>query len=102
PLESNELAHRVAETFEPMALDKQILFRVIKAPDLPATIESDTQRLSQILKNLLSNALKFTDRGTVSFEMRPLPDGNIEFAVRDTGIGIAPAHTHLMFEPILH
>jgi len=98
-IDINELAHRLSETFEPMALDKQILFRVIKAPDLPATIESDTQRLSQILKNLLSNALKFTDRGTVSFEMRPLPDGNIEFAVRDTGIGIAAEHQQLIFEP---
>jgi signal transduction histidine kinase/CheY-like chemotaxis protein len=94
-----ELAHRLSETFEPMALDKQILFRVIKSPDLPATIDTDAQRLSQILKNLLSNALKFTDRGTVSFEMRPLPDDQVEFAVRDTGIGIAPEHQQLIFEP---
>jgi signal transduction histidine kinase len=36
--------------------------------------------VSQILKNLLSNALKFTERGTVSLEMRPLPGGNVEFA----------------------
>jgi CheY-like chemotaxis protein/signal transduction histidine kinase len=98
-IDLNELAHRLSETFEPMALDKQILYRVIKAPDLPATIDTDAQRLSQILKNLLSNALKFTDRGTVSFEMRPLPDGNVEFAVRDTGIGIAPEHQQLIFEP---
>jgi signal transduction histidine kinase/CheY-like chemotaxis protein len=95
----HELAHRLSETFEPVALDKQILFRVIKAPDLPATIDTDAQRLSQILKNLLSNAIKFTDRGTVSLEMRPLPDGNVEFAVRDTGIGIAPEHQQLIFEP---
>ncbi len=98
-IDLNELAHRLSETFEPMALDKQILYRVIKAPDLPATIDTDAQRLSQILKNLLSNALKFTDRGTVSFEMRPLPDGNVEFAVRDTGIGIAREHQQLIFEP---
>ena len=98
-IDINELAHRLSETFEPMALDKQILFRVIKSPDLPATIETDAQRVSQILKNLLSNALKFTDRGTVSFEMRPLPDDNVEFAVRDTGIGIAPEHQQLIFEP---
>jgi signal transduction histidine kinase/CheY-like chemotaxis protein len=98
-IDINELAHRLSETFEPMALDKQILFRVIKSPDLPATIDTDAQRLSQILKNLLSNALKFTDRGTVSFEMRPLPDDQVEFAVRDTGIGIAPEHQQLIFEP---
>ena len=98
-IDINELAHRLSETFEPMALDKQILFRVIKSPDLPPTIDTDAQRLSQILKNLLSNALKFTDRGTVSLEMRPLPDGYVEFAVRDTGIGIAPEHQQLIFEP---
>src|SRR5215470_195743 len=66
----DELAFRLSETFEPMALEKQILFRVIKTPDLPETIDTDAQRLSQILKNLLSNALKFTERGTVSLEMR--------------------------------
>jgi len=96
----DELAFRLSETFEPMALEKQILFRVIKTPDLPETIDTDVQRLSQILKNLLSNALKFTERGTVSLEMRPLNDGtNVEFAVRDTGIGIAPQYQQTIFEP---
>jgi CheY-like chemotaxis protein/signal transduction histidine kinase len=101
-IDINELAHRLSETFEPMAIDKQILFRVIKTPDLPATIDTDAQRLSQILKNLLSNALKFTERGTVSLEMRPLKNDNgefVEFAVRDTGIGIAPEHQQAIFEP---
>ncbi|HEU4531768.1 MAG TPA: response regulator, partial [Steroidobacteraceae bacterium] len=97
-IDLNELAHRLSEAFEPMALQKQILFRVFKAPDLPATIDSDAQRLSQILKNLLSNALKFTERGTVSLEMRPLGN-DVEFAVRDTGIGIAAEHQQVIFEP---
>jgi CheY-like chemotaxis protein/signal transduction histidine kinase len=97
-----ELAHRLSDTFEPMALEKQILFRVYKAADLPATIDTDVQRLSQILKNLLSNAIKFTDRGTVSLEMRPLKNDKgecVEFAVRDTGIGIAAEHQQVIFEP---
>ncbi len=95
-----ELAFRLSETFEPMAMEKQILFRVIRAPDTPETIDTDAQRLSQILKNLLSNAIKFTDRGTVSLEMRPVNGGqNVEFAVRDTGIGIAPQHQQTIFEP---
>ena len=95
-----ELAFRLSETFEPMALEKQVLFRVIRSPDTPATIDTDAQRLSQILKNLLSNAIKFTDRGTVSLEVRPLNGGQeVEFAVRDTGIGIAPQHQQTIFEP---
>jgi CheY-like chemotaxis protein/signal transduction histidine kinase len=93
-----ELAHRLSDTFEPMALEKQILFRVYKAPDLPATIDTDAQRVSQILKNLLSNAIKFTERGTVSLEMRPVGE-KVEFAVRDTGIGIAAEHQQVIFEP---
>jgi CheY-like chemotaxis protein/signal transduction histidine kinase len=92
-----ELADRLSSTFEPMALEKQILFRVICAPGLP-DIETDGQRLSQILKNLLSNAVKFTDRGTVSLEIMPKGDG-VEFTVRDTGIGIAPEHQQAIFEP---
>jgi CheY-like chemotaxis protein/signal transduction histidine kinase len=93
-----EFAHKLTETFEPVALEKQILFRVIRQPDVPETIETDLQRLGQILKNLLSNALKFTERGTVSLELRTVgPD--VEFAVRDTGIGIAPEHQQIVFEP---
>jgi CheY-like chemotaxis protein/signal transduction histidine kinase len=94
----SDLAQKLAQTFEPMAEQKQVFFRVIKAPDLPATIETDAQRLSQVLKNLLSNALKFTERGEVALEIAPRGDA-IEFAVRDTGIGIAEEHHQIIFEP---
>jgi len=93
-----ELADRLATTFEPMALEKQILFRVICAPGLSDSIETDGKRLSQILKNLLSNAVKFTDRGSVSLEIMPKGE-DVEFTVRDTGIGIAPEHQQAIFEP---
>jgi len=93
-----DLVNRLSETFEPVALQKQILFRAERAPDLPESIDTDSQRLSQILKNLLSNALKFTERGTVSLELATRGDG-VEFAVRDTGIGIAPEHLQAIFEP---
>jgi len=60
-------------------------------------IETDPTRLSQILRNLLSNALKFTETGGVSLSITDA--GNqIHFAVRDTGIGIAPSQHGLIFE----
>jgi CheY-like chemotaxis protein/signal transduction histidine kinase len=93
-----DLVQRLSQAFEPIAEQKQVFFRVIKAPDLPASIETDPQRLSQVLKNLLSNALKFTERGEVALEISSHAD-TIEFAVRDTGIGIAEEHQQIIFEP---
>ena len=93
-----EVVARLSETFEPMAEQKQIFYRVIRADGLPASIDTDSQRLSQILRNLLSNAIKFTDRGEVALEIAPRGEF-IEFAVRDTGIGIAPEHHQIVFEP---
>ncbi|HEX6639438.1 MAG TPA: response regulator [Steroidobacteraceae bacterium] len=98
----NELLARLSQTFEPIAEQKQIFFRVIKAEGLPATIDTDAQRLSQVLRNLLSNALKFTERGEVALEISPRRDKRgdlVEFAVRDTGIGIAEEHQQIIFEP---
>jgi CheY-like chemotaxis protein/signal transduction histidine kinase len=93
-----DLTGRLAQTFEPMAEHKQIFFRVIRGEGVPATIETDGQRLSQVLKNLLSNAIKFTERGEVALELAALGE-RVEFAVRDTGIGVAPEHHEIIFEP---
>ncbi|HUQ09320.1 MAG TPA: response regulator [Steroidobacteraceae bacterium] len=93
-----ELVGRLAQTFEPVAEQKQIFFRIIRSPDLPASIDTDAQRLSQVLRNLLSNAIKFTERGEVALEITARGD-QVEFAVRDTGIGISEEHHHIIFEP---
>jgi len=93
-----ELVERLSQTFDPVAEQKSILLRVEKSADLPASIETDAQRLSQVLKNLLSNALKFTEHGTVTLSLTPRGE-EIEFAVRDTGIGIAPENQQIVFEP---
>jgi CheY-like chemotaxis protein/two-component sensor histidine kinase len=93
-----ELAARLSQTFEPIAEQKQVLFKVVQVPGLPAAIDTDAQRLSQILKNLLSNAIKFTERGSVTLELTPRGE-NVEFAVHDTGIGIAAEHQQIIFEP---
>ena len=66
-------------------------------PDLPPLF-SDAPKISQILRNLISNALKFTERGEVRVMARSAGEGAIAFVVADTGIGIAPEHQMLIFD----
>jgi len=93
----SRLADEAVRTLEPQAREKRVGFAARVEPTAPATIETDGQRLQQILKNLLSNALKFTEAGEVSLTVRGVGD-RIEFAVRDTGIGIAPEQHEAVFE----
>ena len=70
--------------------------------DYPAelpSIETDAAKLKQILRNIINNAIKFTERGTVTTAVRYFPsDKRVEFAVADTGIGIPPEERHSIFE----
>jgi PAS domain S-box-containing protein len=76
---------------------KGLDLRLDLAADLPDWIEADPTRLRQILLNLLSNALKFTDRGSVSLAIRR-EDGRLRFSVADTGMGIAKDRQSLLFQ----
>jgi signal transduction histidine kinase len=75
------------------ARDKPVEVRCHLPPDLPALVHADSRRLRQLLLNLLHNAVKFTERGTVDCEVTVLDAGRdavtLRFAVRDSGIGIA-------------
>lgn len=64
----------------------------------PFELETDEPKISQVLRNLVSNALKFTDLGTVVVSARPGPDDSAVFEVRDTGIGIAADDLERIFE----
>lgn len=88
----------VVATVEPWAAAKGLAFRVT-APDEPAAVETDPTRTRQVLLKLLSNAVKFTEKGEVALEAALLEDGRAVFRVRDTGPGIAPAHLPRIFEP---
>ena len=94
--------HRLVESlkrsFEPLAAQKQLKFSVEIAADMPPSIFTDSRRLEQILKNLLSNALKFTDAGTIELALHLDTGNRVRFAVTDTGIGIAPEHHQTIFE----
>jgi signal transduction histidine kinase/DNA-binding response OmpR family regulator/CHASE3 domain sensor protein len=88
----------LARTFDPLARQKTLEFTVDVAPNVPASIHTDRQRIEQILKNLLSNAVKFTDSGSVSLAVSATADGWVQFAVQDSGIGIAPEQQERIFD----
>ena len=79
--------------------DNKQLEVVIREEGREMEIEIDVIRISQIMKNLINNAIKFTDQGSVSIGVTGFPEENrILFQVRDTGIGIEPDHFGLIFE----
>ncbi|MBV8601846.1 MAG: response regulator [Candidatus Eremiobacteraeota bacterium] len=106
PARFTDIVEALERTFRSIAQDKGLAFAIRVASDLPETIETDSTRLMQVLKNLLSNAFKFTDEGAVTLSVssyrRPDAQGNIipwvDFAVTDTGIGIHPDKHKLIFE----
>jgi HAMP domain-containing protein/CheY-like chemotaxis protein/signal transduction histidine kinase len=109
-LEPKAIADYVDRTFRPLAEQKVLDFEVSVAPDAPATLATDEQRLQQVLKNLLSNAFKFTERGGIKLEIGRaaadvqfasplLSHGDVvRFSVRDTGVGIPADKLKLIFE----
>ncbi|MEW6003493.1 MAG: histidine kinase dimerization/phospho-acceptor domain-containing protein, partial [Nitrospirota bacterium] len=62
------------------------------------TLRTDPEKLKVILKNLINNAVKFTEKGSVTVDVHK-NDGGVEFSVADTGIGIAPENLAIIFEP---
>ena len=92
------LAESLSASFGTTAQQKGLALVTRIDPGTPETIETDPQRLGQILKNLLSNALKFTATGEVSLEVHAVPGDRLVFAVRDTGIGIPPDQQGFIFD----
>jgi HAMP domain-containing protein/signal transduction histidine kinase/ActR/RegA family two-component response regulator len=90
------------QTFRHVASQKDLSFEIRMEPNLPSAVFSDINRLQQILKNLLSNAFKFTSKGGVTLTMqkpaREHGDGVLSFSVTDTGIGIPIEKQKLIFE----
>jgi signal transduction histidine kinase/CheY-like chemotaxis protein len=123
-----QLLQGVSESFRSSAKKKSIELTCEFAPDLPQTVHTDAKRLRQILFNLLGNALKFTDKGTVTFRVSKITDqeltsdvnssiatnpiicsshsisttteiAHLLFEVVDTGVGIPPEKLHKIFLP---
>lgn len=93
----------VERMFASEAASKAVMLLVARAPDLQGYQLGDGAKVKQILVNLTSNALKFTERGSIRLEAasRPLADGSmlVEVCVADTGIGIAAEEAARIFQP---
>jgi signal transduction histidine kinase len=97
------------QLFQATAKEKSLDFQVSLAADAPRVILTDVLRLKGILRNMLSNAIKFTERGAVTLEVSARAEPAITpnagacwrwiFTVRDTGVGIAPEHIEALFKP---
>jgi signal transduction histidine kinase/DNA-binding response OmpR family regulator/HAMP domain-containing protein len=107
----DELQRFVERTFRHVADTKGLAFEIRMDPRLPKSISTDAKRLQQILRNLLSNAFKFTHKGEVNLVIRPAEAGwssdnedlnratdVVEFSVTDTGIGIPTDKQQIIFE----
>ncbi|HDS1158992.1 TPA: response regulator [Stenotrophomonas maltophilia] len=94
----DSVLQRLRETFEPMARQKGLALQIEADALAPSQLVADSQRLQQILKNLLANALKFTEHGKVSLHVRAGGNGRIRFEVCDSGIGIAREQLQVIFE----
>ncbi|MEH2159527.1 MAG: HAMP domain-containing protein [Nostoc sp.] len=106
-----DLGEQIERTFRQIAESKKLAFAIEFIPELPTNIYTDVKRLQQVLKNLLSNAFKFTEKGEVRLRIALVKQGwsndqvtlnsaqnVIAFSVSDTGIGIAPDKQKVIFE----
>ncbi|MFD5428215.1 HAMP domain-containing protein [Streptomyces sp. NPDC127084] len=107
PFPLHRLLEYVEVTFRPLASERNLDFGVTTADDVPDDITTDETRLRQVLRNLLSNALKFTESGSVQLCVENASDSElptglrglpvVAFRVKDTGVGIAPEHLESIF-----
>lgn len=118
PFRIEELVGDVVELAEVQIADRPITLAITLAPDLPAAVRGDATRIHQILLNLVTNAIKFTEHGNVQLDVRAVTSAEgpasspaasssaegpvrLRFAVSDTGIGIDPAVLDGLFQPFV-
>ncbi|MTH16536.1 HAMP domain-containing protein [Flavobacterium sp. LC2016-01] len=111
PISFAEISRFVESTFNPISQAKHLNFEILMDANLPEVMETDSQRLNQILKNLLSNSFKFTEKGAVKLNIYKA-DNNwktknsslenaeavVAFEISDTGIGISKEKQNIIFE----
>lgn len=95
-----ELVASKRRTFEPQAQAKDLAFNTVVPPDAEnVELYTDRQRLEQVLRNFLSNAIKFTEKGSVTLEVGHNPEKKtVQLSVVDTGIGIAKSKQSAVFD----
>jgi CheY-like chemotaxis protein len=103
PCDVSALAYELTEIMRVKAASKQLALVYSPAPGLQSKILADAPKLRQVLLNLLGNAIKFTDNGSVTLRLSTVgPDDagrlKLRFTVEDTGIGIAPEDQERIFD----
>jgi len=111
PVGFAEMSDYVDRSFREVAQNKGLEFVIERVPGLPSAIQTDSLRLQQVLKNLISNAIKFTDKGSVTLRIEKVISGwnrehpglsqadcVVAFSVADTGIGIPGDKQKIIFE----
>ncbi len=100
PVTITALCNDLNSMFQPLAVEKGILFHTDIDANIPKQVETDRLRLEQVLRNLLANAIKFTQKGEVRLSIAPDPQKKdfIQFTVSDTGIGISLENQQIIFE----
>jgi len=101
-LSLRSMIEQLRRTFDPLAAQKGLHLETSLLDENDDTIVSDGLRLQQVLKNLVSNAVKFTERGTVRLAVDVLKSSDgvplVRFCVIDSGVGIDPEHQNVIFE----
>ncbi|WP_172195620.1 PAS domain S-box protein [Saccharibacillus qingshengii] len=103
PMQVRHLLDQAIDLFTPRVLEKGLILTAQVAPSVPEVLIGDAVKFRQVLVNLISNAIKFTDEGGVAITIEPgffqHPNGlMLEVSVRDTGIGIPPDKQNLLFQ----
>lgn len=96
--EVHELFSALKGMLKPLLADNTAVSLTFDEPEGILPLRTDEGKVSQILRNLISNAIKFTPEGIVSVSATMLSGGDVEFRVADTGIGIAPEHHETIFK----
>ncbi len=103
--ELDRLLNNLINLHTPAAVEKSLELIVTLAPDTPINLKGDPVRLSQVLTNLVSNAIKFTASGSVELTVQSLQQDTtgalLEFSVHDTGIGLSDIESSRVMEPFV-
>jgi signal transduction histidine kinase len=95
----DELLEAIQSTAKALAYAKSLEIRAQVSSDMPATVKGDQYWLRQIIINLVSNAVKFTDKGSIQVDILPHDERHWSIRVKDSGRGIPPEALGTIFEP---